>query len=221
MEASEALSEKILEERQIEKFSQFIEKYEVDVETLRSKLRPRKHAAATAAATADVEERVSLASLTGGLGAAPGVTPLLWNFPHFVFDGFPNIPLSSIYFVPILDSDNANISKVVLALAAVTEEVEQLTEAGSTRLLRPLLAFTDTEAGDTEARLAVARLCPHLQHLLNFADHCKDVLQNLLSQLSVLLGGKDKSPVKLSPGDRIILYSSRLKQKKSYPPTLK
>ena len=128
----------------------------------------------------------------------------MWNFPHFVFDGFPNIPLLSIYFVPILDSDNANISKVVLALAAVTEEVEQLTEAGSTRLLRPLLAFTETEAGDTEARLAVARLCPHLQHLLNFADHCKDVLQNLLSQLSVLLGGKDKSPVKLSPGDRII-----------------
>ena len=70
MEASEALSEKILEERQIEKFSQFIEKYEVDVETLRSKLRPRKHAAATAATTADVEESVSLVSLTGGLGAA-------------------------------------------------------------------------------------------------------------------------------------------------------
>ena len=107
--------------------------------------------------------------------------------------------------MPILDSDNANISKVVLALAAVTEEVEQLTEAGSTRLLRPLLAFTEAEAGDTEARLAVARLCPHLQHLLNFSDHCKDVLQNLLSQLSVLLGGKDKSPVKLSPGDLIII----------------
>ena len=108
--------------------------------------------------------------------------------------------------MPILDSDNANISKVVLALAAVTEEVEQLTEAGSTRLLRPLLAFTEAEAGDTEARLAVARLCPHLQHLLNFSDHCKDVLQNLLSQLSVLLGGKDKSPVKLSPGDLIIIF---------------
>ena len=55
--------------------------------------------------------------------------------------------------MPILDSDNANISKVVLALAAVTEEVEQLTEAGSTRLLRPLLAFTEAEAGDTEVVL--------------------------------------------------------------------
>ena len=84
MEASEALSEKILEERQIEKFSQFIEKYEVDVETLRSKLRPRKHAAATAAATADVEERVSLVSLTGGLGAAPGSHPSCGIF-HILF----------------------------------------------------------------------------------------------------------------------------------------
>ena len=62
----------------------------------------------------------------------------------------------------------------------------------------------------TEARLAVARLCPHLQHLLNFSDHCKDVLQNLLSQLSVLLGGKDKSPVKLSPGDYYILLSNKI-----------
>ena len=80
MEASEALSEKILEERQIEKFSQFIEKYEVDVETLRSKLRPRKHAAATAAAkdatTADEEESVSLVSLTGGLRAAAPINLL-------------------------------------------------------------------------------------------------------------------------------------------------
>ena len=77
MEASEALSEKILEERQIEKFSQFIEKYEVDVETLRSKLRPRKHAAAaTAATTADVEESVSLVSLTGGLRAAAPINLL-------------------------------------------------------------------------------------------------------------------------------------------------
>ena len=46
----------------------------------------------------------------------------------------------------------------------------------------------------------MGRLVNHLQQIHNFTDHCRDVLQNLMTQLNVLFGGKDKSPVKINPG---------------------
>ena len=100
----------------------------------------------------------------------------------------------------ISDSDNGNISKVLLALAAILEEVEGLTREGGTSLLYPVVVFTDMDIlkDQDDPKIAVGRLCKHFQHILNFADHCKDVLENLLSQLNVLLGS-GKSPVKLTP----------------------
>ena len=46
----------------------------------------------------------------------------------------------------------------------------------------------------------MGRLVNHLQQIHNFTDHCKDVLQNLMAQLNVLFGGKERSPVKVNPG---------------------
>ena len=46
----------------------------------------------------------------------------------------------------------------------------------------------------------MGRLVNHLQQIHNFTDHCRDVLQNLMTQLNVLFGGKEKSPVKINPG---------------------
>ena len=107
-----------------------------------------------------------------------------------------------ICIINVTDSDNGNISKVLLALAAILEEVERLTKEGGSTLLHPILVFTDMDGikEQEDKKIGVGRLCKHFQDLLNFADHCRDVLQNLLSQLNVLLGaGKKKSPVKLSP----------------------
>ena len=99
----------------------------------------------------------------------------------------------------ILDSDNGNISKVVLALSTILDELETLTKEGSTDLIYPLLALTETDTGVSQEKqnVGIARLCTHFQKLLNFSDHCKDVLDNLLSQLEIILT-KDKSPVKLT-----------------------
>ena len=91
---------------------------------------------------------------------------------------------------------------MLLALAAILEEVESLTREGSSSLLYPVVVFTDMDVleDQDDPKIAVGRLCKHFQHILNFADHCKDVLENLVSQINVLLGsGKENSPVKLTP----------------------
>ena len=63
MDASESLSNKILEEKQIEKFSQFIEKYVENVSTIKNKL--KGHESVPISTSTDVQESVSLFSLTG------------------------------------------------------------------------------------------------------------------------------------------------------------
>ena len=91
---------------------------------------------------------------------------------------------------------------MLLALSSILEEVEGLTREGSSGLLYPVVVFTDMDIinDQDDPKIAVGRLCKHFQNILNFADHCKDVLDNLMSQINVLLGsGKEKSPVKLTP----------------------
>ena len=63
MDASESLSNKILEEKQVEKFSQFIEKYGENVNALKKKLKGRESVPVSTAT--DVPESVSLFNLTG------------------------------------------------------------------------------------------------------------------------------------------------------------
>ena len=106
------------------------------------------------------------------------------------------------------DSDNGNVSKVVLSLVSVLEEVERLTRAGSSSLLSPLIAFSQSELEDQQAPpTAAGRLLPHFHELNNYLDHSRDVMANLLSQLAVLLTGP-ASPVKLSPGRLEVVWTS-------------
>ena len=63
MDASESLNNKILEEKQIEKFSQFIEKYGENVSALKKKL--KGHESVPVSTATDVPESVSLFNLTG------------------------------------------------------------------------------------------------------------------------------------------------------------
>ena len=78
--------------------------------------------------------------------------------------------------------------------------MEHLCQEGTTWLLSPLLTVTDQDllVKDDE-RLVIGRLFQHFQHLDNFTDHCKDVLDNLLCQLNVICD-KGTSPVKIAPG---------------------
>ena len=104
------------------------------------------------------------------------------------------------------DSDNGQVSKVVLALVSVLEEVERLTRAGTTSLLYPLVSLAQTEK-DESSVLGVGGLLPHLQELYNYVDHTRDLLHNILSQAAVLLA-PSASPVKLSPGRLLVVWGS-------------
>lgn len=63
MDHSESINNKILEERQIEKFSTFIESYEADVNKIRSRLKTSGNPKIIAGT--DLPESLSLFSLTG------------------------------------------------------------------------------------------------------------------------------------------------------------
>ena len=63
MDNSESINNKILEERQIEKFSTFIESYEADVSKIRSRLKTSGNPKIVAGT--DVIEKLSLFTLTG------------------------------------------------------------------------------------------------------------------------------------------------------------
>ena len=65
MEATETLNNKILEERQIEKFSSFIETYTTQVNHLKGKLHSKECQPLTP--TSKVAENVSFYTLTGSL----------------------------------------------------------------------------------------------------------------------------------------------------------
>ena len=100
------------------------------------------------------------------------------------------------------------MSKVVLSLASLLEEVERLTTAGSSSLLYPLITFSLSDPEDPQdLQTGLAGLLPHLQEVNNFTDHTRDLLANLLSQLAALLAGS-ASPVKLSPGRLEVVWSS-------------
>ena len=63
METSDNLNNKILEERQVEKFSHFVEKYEENVKQLTKKLKTNKKLVLSN--KSENKENVSLYSLTG------------------------------------------------------------------------------------------------------------------------------------------------------------
>ena len=63
METSDNLNNKILEERQVEKFSHFVEKYEENVKQLTKKLKTNK--TLVLSNKSENKESVSLYSLTG------------------------------------------------------------------------------------------------------------------------------------------------------------
>ena len=96
----------------------------------------------------------------------------------------------------LTECDNTLLGRVVLSLASLTEELERAEEEGK-RLTSSLLVFSN-DGGVGEVRLAVARLVPSLHTIHCHTEHCRDLLTNLLAQLSALLG--PGSPVRLKPG---------------------
>ena len=67
METLEVLNNKILEERQVEKFSQFIERYEESVATAKRRLRGTDDTANAVKTKTTPTENVSIFALTGFL----------------------------------------------------------------------------------------------------------------------------------------------------------
>ena len=96
----------------------------------------------------------------------------------------------------LTECDNTLLGRVVLSLASLTEELERAEEEGK-RLMSSLLVFSN-DGGVGEVRLAVGRLVPSLHSIHCHTEHCRDLLANLLAQLSALLG--PGSPVRLKPG---------------------
>ena len=99
--------------------------------------------------------------------------------------------------IELSHSDNKTISKVALALVTLIEEMKKLEEEGERSLVSPLLVYGEGEdlSKDQNGCLMIGRMLSHFQHLACYVDHCKDVVSNLLLQMSVLLGSK--APIKL------------------------
>lgn len=89
----------------------------------------------------------------------------------------------------LTSSDNKMVSKVALVMLSLLEEIQRLVMEGQGKLLHPILVYGEG-CGDDEddSCMMMARLLPHLQQLVCFTEHCRDVVNNLLQQLAVLLG---------------------------------
>ena len=109
----------------------------------------------------------------------------------------PNYGKEQLTLIELTHSDNKTISKVSLALVTLIEEMKKLKDEGERSLVAPLLVYGEGEdcTKDQNGCLMVGRMLSHFQHLACYIDHCKDVVSNLLLQMSVLLGSH--SPIKL------------------------
>ena len=110
--------------------------------------------------------------------------------------------------IELSHSDNKTISKVALALVTLIEEMKKLEEEGERSLVSPLLVYGEGEdlSKDQNGCLMIGRMLSHFQHLACYVDHCKDVVSNLLLQMSVLLGSK--SPIKLGPVRLMVVWET-------------
>ena len=102
----------------------------------------------------------------------------------------------------LTSGDNRMVSKVALVMLSLLEEVHRLVVEGRSNLVHPLLVYGEG-AGEEEEEgdncVSVGKMLPHLQQLLCFVEHCRDVVNNILQQMAVLLG--PNSVVK------VVLYS--------------
>ena len=89
--------------------------------------------------------------------------------------------------------------------------MKKLKDEGERSLVAPLLVYGEGEdcTKDQNGCLMVGRMLSHFQHLACYIDHCKDVVSNLLLQMSVLLGSQ--SPIKLGLV-RLMVVSETLAQ---------
>ena len=95
------------------------------------------------------------------------------------------------------------VSKVALVMLSLLEEVHRLVVEGRSNLVHPLLVYGEgageEEEEEGDSCVSVGKMLPHLQQLLCFVEHCRDVVNNILQQMAVLLG--PNSVVK------VVLYS--------------
>ena len=80
-------------------------------------------------------------------------------------------------------SDNRILSKVTLALTALSEEMEFLTEEAESKFFDPLMFYGEGIPGDKvgdegEAVVAISKLLETLQNVKCYSDHCNEVVLN-------------------------------------------
>ena len=111
----------------------------------------------------------------------------LENFNDFDFIQVTPKPLESVSIPTIARSENAMMSKVVTALAALCQEMDFCIAEIQSQFLDAFLFYgegLEDPMNEAEAMKCVARMLPTIQKASCFTDHCADVILNAVHQLS-------------------------------------
>ena len=113
----------------------------------------------------------------------------LENHNDFDFIQVTAQPEESISLSSIAKSENAMMSKIVLALSSIGTELEFCANEGKDQFLDPLIFYGEAlkePIDEAEAMKCVARMLPLIQKASCYIDHCSEVILNAVHQLSSL-----------------------------------
>ena len=110
----------------------------------------------------------------------------LKNFNDFDFIQVDAKPLESANIPTIARSENAMMSKIITALAAVCQEMDFCIEEIKEEFLDTFLFYGEAleDFNEAEAMKCIARMLPTIQKASNFVDHCSEVILNAIHQMA-------------------------------------
>ena len=111
------------------------------------------------------------------------------NYVDFSFIKIDCKPRETASLASLTRSENAMMSKVVLALSAIVKELEFCTHEANTQFWDTFLYYgepLDDNIEESEAMKNIARMLPTIQKAVCFVDHCSEVVLNTIHQLTCL-----------------------------------
>ena len=113
------------------------------------------------------------------------------NFVDFNFIKIESKPRESASLASLTRSENAMMSKVVMAISAIVQELDFCAEEAKSQFWDVFLYYgepLDENLEECEAMKNIARLLPTIQKAACFVDHCTEVVLNTIHQLASLKG---------------------------------
>ena len=103
------------------------------------------------------------------------------DFHHLNVDASPR---ESLTLPQIIKSENAMMTKVVMALTSIGIEIDFCIKEAREEFLDQFLFYGENlKDGEAEAMKSIARMLPTIQKASCFVDHCSEVILNTVHQL--------------------------------------